>query len=220
MDGTLTDSDSIHYESFRQVLLELTPNFNDGIPISKEYYFKQMSGSLNSVIAPKIFPEKSSDFHATFIQAKEEKFMELTKTMKCIDGLEDILNLFDTNGIPCIVVTNAPRVEAVHTLKKLGLDKFLKNMVIAEECGSFKPFPEPYLEGLKRLGLDAKDCLAFEDSIAGCISAHSAGLCTVGILSSQSKEKLIGCGVYCTINDYYDKNILNQIQMLLEKVNL
>jgi HAD superfamily hydrolase (TIGR01509 family) len=45
--------------------------------------------------------------------------------------------------------------------------------VPSAECKAGKPSPEPYLEGLRRLGLDAGMCIAFEDSPAGLACAHS-----------------------------------------------
>ena len=42
--------------------------------------------------------------------------------------------------------------------------------VPSAECKAGKPSPEPYLEGLRRLGLDAEMCIAFEDSPAGLVS--------------------------------------------------
>eukprot|EP01041_Mallomonas_annulata_P007844 gene7844-16052_t len=218
MDGTLTDSDSLHYESFRQVLLELTPNFNAGQPISRDFYTKQMSGLNNPLIAPKIFPERSETFHKDFICAKEERFVKLSANLKRLDGLDRLLSWCDASGIKCIVVTNAPRVEAVHTLQILGLHRFIDEVIIAEECGSYKPLPGPYLAGLKHLGLPASACIAFEDSKAGCASAVAAGLCTVGISTSVPPEQLLQCGVSLVVENYTDKGMLQAIG--LETINL
>jgi beta-phosphoglucomutase-like phosphatase (HAD superfamily) len=42
-----------------------------------------------------------------------------------------------------------------------------------------KPHPQVYLQTLARLGLPARDCVAFEDSANGLKSARGAGLATV-----------------------------------------
>jgi beta-phosphoglucomutase-like phosphatase (HAD superfamily) len=41
-----------------------------------------------------------------------------------------------------------------------------------------KPYPDPYLEAARLLGVDPAECLAIEDSNVGARSAESAG-CTV-----------------------------------------
>ena len=47
------------------------------------------------------------------------------------------------------------------------------------------------LEGLRRLGLDASDCIAFEDSAAGIQSATSARLYTFGLCTSRPPADLM-----------------------------
>ncbi len=47
-----------------------------------------------------------------------------------------------------------------------------------------KPHPEPYLTAARRLGVDAADCLAIEDSNTGARSAESAG-CTVMVVQNH-----------------------------------
>ena len=80
-------------------------------------------------------------------------------------------------------------------------------MVIGYECARSKPHPDPYLEGLSRLGLSADECVAFEDSVNGVSSAVSAGLYTFGV-GEGSQEKLkevIGAGI--CVSDYLDSRL-------------
>lgn len=53
-----------------------------------------------------------------------------------------------------------------------------KNMVTAERVTRGKPHPEPFLAGAALLGLEPRDCVAFEDSASGAQAARDAG-CTV-----------------------------------------
>lgn len=48
-------------------------------------------------------------------------------------------------------------------------------IVTADDVGRGKPDPEGFLLAAKRLGVDAKDCLVFEDSPAGVAAAKAAG---------------------------------------------
>lgn len=52
-------------------------------------------------------------------------------------------------------------------------------IVSGSEIQRLKPEPDVYLETLRQLGLDARDCLAFEDSANGIHSAQAAGLAVV-----------------------------------------
>ena len=42
-----------------------------------------------------------------------------------------------------------------------------------------KPHPQVYLQTLQRMGLDASQCLAIEDSANGLQAARAAGLATI-----------------------------------------
>lgn len=80
-------------------------------------------------------------------------------------------------------------------------------MVIGYECARSKPHPDPYLEGLSRLGLSAATCVAFEDSVNGVSSAVSAGLYTFGV-GEGSQEKLNGVvGDGICVSDYLDSQL-------------
>jgi HAD superfamily hydrolase (TIGR01509 family) len=52
-------------------------------------------------------------------------------------------------------------------------------IVSGSEIKRLKPEPDVYIEALRQLGLDARECLAFEDSANGIRSAGAAGLAVV-----------------------------------------
>ena len=51
-------------------------------------------------------------------------------------------------------------------------------LIIGEECSRAKPFPDPYLKGLKVLGIEPQHAIVVEDSPSG---PH----CTVALASGQ-----------------------------------
>ena len=53
-----------------------------------------------------------------------------------------------------------------------------------------KPAPDIYLEAARRLGVDPKECLVFEDALSGVRSGKAAGCQVVAIPDSRfSKEE-------------------------------
>lgn len=95
-------------------------------------------------------------------------------------GAIEMLESLRERGIPSVLVTMSLRriVEAVFTLLPEGL---FSAVVAGDEVDHEKPHPDPYLRGAAALGVDPRDCLAFEDSPTGVRSAASAGAITVGI---------------------------------------
>eukprot|EP00903_Cladosiphon_okamuranus_P011003 g10392.t1 len=205
MDGTLTDSDTLHFEAYRETFLKVTPSFNGGEPITREYYDDWMSGNSNPAIVEKLFPEMPADDQTALWKSKEDVYRLISTKMTPLPGLLDFLDRCESHGLAMILVTNAPRLDAVHTLEVLNLShRFSETMVIGYECERSKPYPDPYLEGLSRLGLSADECVAFEDSVNGVSSAVSAGLYTFGV-GEGSQERLKGAigGGIC-VSDFLD----------------
>jgi HAD superfamily hydrolase (TIGR01509 family) len=66
-------------------------------------------------------------------------------------------------------------------LEVSGLDRFFQATVSSEEVARGKPAPDVYLEAARRLGVDASECAAVEDSRSGILSAHAAGMRVVAI---------------------------------------
>lgn len=72
------------------------------------------------------------------------------------------------------VVTSAPLALARARMGAAGLE--LPDVVVtAEDVKHGKPAPDCFLLAAKRLGVDAADCLVFEDAPAGISAAKAAG---------------------------------------------
>lgn len=84
--------------------------------------------------------------------------------------------------------------------------RFGETMVIGYECARPKPHPDPYEEGLSRLGLTADVCVAFEDSVNGVKSAVDAGLYTVGV-GGAPREKLQDAGAGLCVGNYLNSHL-------------
>ena len=54
-----------------------------------------------------------------------------------------------------------------------------------------KPFPDIYLMGAERLGVQPRDCLVVEDAVSGIQAAHAAGMDAVGVPTTFSREELV-----------------------------
>ncbi|KAJ0602671.1 putative HAD-like superfamily protein [Helianthus annuus] len=55
IDGTLCDSDPIHFVVFRELLQGI--GFNGGIPIDEDFFAQNISGKLDDDIATVLFPD-------------------------------------------------------------------------------------------------------------------------------------------------------------------
>lgn len=102
-------------------------------------------------------------------------------------GFRDLVMTLARNNISWGVVTTTSRSnwEALwtHSLAPLALPA-PEVIVVGEDVDAKKPDPEAYVIALKRLGLQAAQCCAIEDSRNGLLAARGAGL-EVAIVRSE-----------------------------------
>ena len=86
------------------------------------------------------------------------------------------------------VVTSAPRELAMRRLEVTGIPR-PRVLVAAEDVTRGKPAPDAYLLAARRLDVDARNCLAWEDTQAGASAAEAAGADVI-VISATHHEPL------------------------------
>ncbi|KAK9863616.1 hypothetical protein WJX84_010573 [Apatococcus fuscideae] len=204
IDGTMTDSDPIHFLTFQDILKEQGyKGYNNGESISREFFDKNITGGHNSILSNFLWPERTQAEQDKFSDEKEARFRELSAgNLKPLPGFLQFLDWIKASGRPFAAVSNAPKANCIAMLKGIGATEYFPKIVLGEECVRPKPFPEPYLEGLKLIHRQPHECLAFEDSPSGATAAIKAGIPTVAILTSQTAEHMRSIGCCHCIKDY------------------
>lgn len=107
-----------------------------------------------------------------------------------LPGAVELLRSLDAGGVPTAIVTSSTDDLAEARLVATGLPHPAV-VVTASDVERGKPWPDPWLEGARRLGVDPADCLVVEDSVAGLRAARAAG-CRglVGVLGTTSRAEL------------------------------
>lgn len=82
--------------------------------------------------------------------------------------------------MPVALVSASPRILMDAALTTLP-EKFFEFSISADDVTRTKPFPDPYLEAAKRMGVSTQSCVVFEDSLTGIASAKSAGCAVVAV---------------------------------------
>jgi len=208
MDGTLSDSESLHWGAYRRVFARMVPDCKAN-PISREFYNANMGGKTKMNALAEVLPDASDDFKKQICTALEDEFNILAKTdLTPLPGLTALLDSLKGGGVRMALVTNAPPSEMTFGISCLGLVGRFEALVPSAECSHGKPHPAPYIEGLRRLGLEPGEAIAVEDSLAGVQSAVAAGLFTVGVTTSRSAGELEAEGAGLIIADFTDKHLL------------
>ncbi|PZW77272.1 HAD superfamily hydrolase (TIGR01509 family) [Pseudomonas sp. 2848] len=202
LDGTLTDTDTLHLQAFRQLLHD-----HDGRELTQEQFNTQVSGRSNGLLFAELFPQADAAHRQALAERKEALFRELSPTLTPMPGLLRLLAHAERHGIGMCVVTNAPRLNAEHMLGAMGVGERFAQVLVADELARPKPDPLPYLTGLQCLQAQAGQALAFEDSLPGIKAAVDAGIFTVGLATTQPAERLLEAGARLVIEDYDDPRL-------------
>ncbi|CAN6283860.1 unnamed protein product [Urochloa humidicola] len=211
IDGTLCDSDPIHFSAFRELLQEI--GFNGGVPITEEFYSANISGGHNDDLARSLFPDMDHEKAMQFMDDKEAMFRKLAPgQLKAVDGLHDLCKWIEGRNLKRAAVTNAPRANAELMLSLLGLTDFFPVLVIGSECDRAKPFPDPYLKALELIGASPDHTFIFEDSASGIRAGVAAGVPVVGLTTGNPGKVLSDAGASLLIKDFHDQKLLSVLE--------
>ncbi len=92
-------------------------------------------------------------------------------------GARELIEAYRAAGVPQALVTMSYAYIAEPVVDALGFEA----VVTGDSVTNGKPHPEPYLAAAEKLGVQAADCLAIEDSRTGAASANAAGCFVVAV---------------------------------------
>lgn len=168
-DGTIADTMPLHYEAWVKALSEY------GVPFPEALFYEFGGVPTEKIIA--ILNErhsKSMPVRAT-AEYKEQLFEE---HLHKVEPIEPVIATLRANvgKLPIAVATGGWRSIATKTLTAMGVIDQLDALVCAEDVTHGKPAPDIFIEAARRIGIDPKDCMAFEDAVAGIDAARAAGM--------------------------------------------
>lgn len=171
-DGTLFDTENLMYEVWVEVGEEM--NF----PYPGREYLDYVGLNRAAVLAlmRSRYGEgfDGADFMVRCVARLSERIEREGVPLK--PGVREILELLREKNIPVGLATSTHRVRTERRLELCALRNFFQAVTTGDEVTKGKPDPEIYLTTCQKLGVDARDCLAVEDSRNGILSAHAAGM--------------------------------------------
>src|SRR4249919_1076900 len=175
MDGTLVDSTAVVETLWRRFCGE------HGIDV--ETVLDYSHGRRTPDIVDRFLPDAPEADVDAVVAELEARELDVTDGIVEIPGAAALLR---TLTVPWAVVTSAPRDLAVQRMRAAGLP-LPEVLVPADGLAHGKPHPEGYLRAAELLGVDARQCVAFEDAGPGVRSALDAGarVVVVGGLDSE-----------------------------------
>jgi HAD superfamily hydrolase (TIGR01509 family) len=172
MDGLMLDTEPIYKIAWQIAAIEC------GHPISDALYFDLIGRTRvdgENILRVAFGPDFSLEiFRAACERCEAAAFGEGLPSMK--PGLVSLLDFLESREVPKAVATSTDRQQATYQLGGLGLLDRFNVVATGDEVGNGKPLPDLFLLTAERLGIEPADCLVLEDSEAGILAAHRAGM--------------------------------------------
>jgi beta-phosphoglucomutase len=191
-DGVIVNSEPLHFRSLREALL------SEGVEITQEEYWEHLlahddKGSIRLAFERRGQPIEPARLERVE-ERKVERFAELIPEIPVFPGARELI-LALAARVPLAIASGARHEEIEAILAGIGLRGAFEAVVGAQDAPRTKPDPAPYLEAAARLGgrvsgLVPQECVAFEDSVPGLVSALGAGMKVVGVAHSYPAQKL------------------------------
>jgi len=177
MDGLLIDSEPFWKIAEKKVFGELGLNLNDDL-------LRQVMGFRLSEVVVHWYqyqPWPNPDFKKTENDVLEYVKKIILENAKPLPGVYEVLEKLKSENYKMAVASSSAMslIEAV--VDKLDIRNYFDVLWSAEFEPFGKPHPGIFITTAQKLNVEAKDCIVFEDSINGVISAKAARMKCIAV---------------------------------------
>tara|TARA_R110000787_G_scaffold263775_8_gene369662 strand:+ start:4206 stop:4862 length:657 start_codon:yes stop_codon:yes gene_type:complete len=179
LDGVIVDTAKYHFLAWKKLANQL------GYEFTKEQneLFKGVSRKRCLEILLDIGNiEATQEQFDTWMVEKNIDYLEYIENMDESEILPDVpkvLQFLKENNIPIALGSASKNAQPI--LEKVKLLHYFDTIVDGNSVKKAKPNPEVFLLAAKQLGVKSKDCVVFEDAVAGVEAANSAKMISIGI---------------------------------------
>jgi len=179
LDGVIVDTAKYHYQAWRSLANELGIDFtieqNEQLKgVSRVSSLKKILKWGGRTLDPVEFQNKMDQKNANYIE-----YISDMNTSELLPDVDRVLKYL-TNKDQYITLGSASK-NARPILDKVKITGLFDAIVDGNDVKEAKPNPEVFLKAAQQTKSNAKDCIVFEDSVAGIQAANIAGMISVGI---------------------------------------
>lgn len=211
-NGTLFFDSSKHKEAWQIFLPERI-----GREVTEEEIRKNCLGQNNSEIMHRYFGADISDKEVERLAYEKEALyrslcLKDTENLHLVKGAEEYFDHLKDLDVPFTIATGSEieNVKFYFETFRIGRWFSLEKMIWDDGKIPGKPAPDFYLRAAEKIGLDASDCVIFEDSAAGVQSALNANAHAV-VQLMQGTHNPVYPGVRLTCTDFCDIKALDAL---------
>ncbi len=179
LDGVIVDTAKYHFLAWKKLAHSIGVDFTE----TQNEQLKGVSRvrSLEKILEWGNTSLSEAEFQ-NLMAKKNEDYLSYINKMDASEILPHVSQTLDFL-IECnqSIALGSASKNARPILEKVNLHSKFDAIVDGNDVSKAKPDPEVFLNGAKALGLEPKDCIVFEDSVAGIQAANTADMISIGI---------------------------------------
>ena len=183
LDGIIVDTAKYHFKSWKiiakKIGFKLSKTQNELLKgVSREESLNKVLNwggiSIDRLEKNKYLEEKNELYKG---------FINNLNHMDILPGVNKLINFARNNNIP--IALGSASKNAHRILEKLGIKNKFKVIIDGNLTSKSKPHPEVFLRGAEILGINPKNIIVFEDSIAGIEAANKAKMISIAVCAKR-----------------------------------
>ena len=200
LDGVIVDTEPRYTEFWERI-------GQDYFPENKDFALK-IKGHTLTFILDEYFGQDEK-VRAEVIRLLEEHQRQMDYPY--INGVMEFVRQLRAQGIGVAVVTSSDmaKMQCLYREHPEFVGTF-DRIFTSEDALRSKPAPDCYLAAAHHFGLEARQCVVFEDSFNGLKAGRASGAKVVGLSTSNSKEAI---AEYCdlVVSDFSESQPLMEM---------
>lgn len=185
VDGVLVDSYTPHFESWRRAMLGL------GVELTEPEFRRTFGRTTRDILAMLYDGSVSDDELRELDDKKEALYREIVADdFPAVDGAAELIDALSGAGFRLAVGSSGPPENVNLCLEKLERKDLFGAAVTGKDVTRGKPDPQVFQIGAERLEVEPRRCAVVEDAPAGVEAANRAGMVSIGLTGTASREQL------------------------------
>jgi beta-phosphoglucomutase len=184
LDGVIVDTAKYHYLAWKKLATKLNIDFTEADNERLKGVSRMASLEIILEIGNRICDEGTKEEYASL---KNKWYLDYINRMtpdEILPGSLEFISELKNSGIKVALGSASRNTPLI--LERLGIGSLFDGIADGNVVSKAKPDPEVFLTAAKMIGVPPKECMVFEDAVAGVEAAIKAGMHCVGIGSEKT----------------------------------
>lgn len=177
MDGTLADTEELHFRSWHETMASV------GIDYGYETFIADFGKNNGEILRRELGADASETAIIDVSRRKERAFREMVEreTVPLLPGVAEWLDELKRAGVRQVVSSSGAMANIAALVAHLQIGDYFLALMSGYSLPRGKPHPAIFLNSAAAVGVTPAHCIVIEDSRAGIEAARRAGMASIAV---------------------------------------